>query len=523
VLKCLPIERQFAAAKNSGGNVTADHDLVKTGIQGLDSILNGGIPRGNLILVEGAIGTGKTTLGVEVVYRGVTQFGEPGLIVLFEVTPDRIVRDAERMGWDLRALEQAGTLKFVFTTRQVFAQEMQQLDSMLLDEAARMGARRIFVDGMAGARGPDAAVEARDSFHILADGLQRVNLTAVLSVEATAFSERRQMALPEESIADTVIRLRMEEVTRSIVRSIEVVKSRGHEFQLGRHSLRIVDGKGIEVYRRVQAPRVGRDRAAAFDLTKRVTTGVPGLDSLMNGGYLLGSTTVIAGISGVGKSVMGLQYMAEGARCGERSLMFSLDEQVPQVIRNANSIGIDLQHLIDEGLVRVQYDTPQEIEIDHHFHDLEEVVADFKPTRVLFDSLSTYGSNLGTTGRMFRDFFHALVALMKEHQTATVYNHENPEMLGMGSMMGEFAMSSLVDNIVLMNWVELGDAFRLALTVAKMRANPNTRATHECEIVDQQGMRVLPRTVPPTMVRPFSAYLGLISRNAARHPDSAVP
>ena len=111
--------------------------------------------------------------------------------------------------------------------------------------------------------------------------------------------------------------------------------------------------------------------------------------------------------------------------------------------------------------MRVQYDTPQEIEIDRHFHDIEQLVEEFKPTRVLFDSLSTYGSNLGTTGRMFRDFFHALVALMKEHQTATVYNHENPEMLGMASMMGDFAMSSLVDNILLMNWIELGDAFRL--------------------------------------------------------------
>ena len=230
-----------------------------------------------------------------------------------------------------------------------------------------------------------------------------------------------------------------------------------------------------------------RDHAAAFDPTTRITTGVPGLDALVNGGYLLGSTTVVAGISGVGKSVMGLHYLAEGARLGQRSLMLSLDEPVRQIIRNANSIGIDLQQFIDSGIVRVQYDTPQEIEIDRHFHDIEQIMADFKPTRVLFDSLSTYGSNLGTTGRMFRDFFHALVALMKEHQTATVYNHENPEMLGMASMMGDFRMSSLVDNILLMNWIEMGDAFRLGLTVAKMRANPNMRATHECEIREWPG------------------------------------
>ena len=115
---------------------------------------------------------------------------------------------------------------------------------------------------------------------------------------------------------------------------------------------------------------------------------------------------------------------------------------------------------------------------------------EFKPKRVLIDSLSTYGANMGTGGRVFRDFFHALVALMKEHQTAAVYNHENPEMLGMSSMMGDFAMSSLVDNILLMNWIEMGDAFRLGLTVAKMRANPNARSTHECEILDGRELPI---------------------------------
>jgi circadian clock protein KaiC len=503
-----------------------ERDLVKTGISGLDPILSEGIPRGNIILVEGAIGTGKTTLGVEFVYRGAHQFDEPGIIVLFEVSPDRLVRDALRLGWDIPALERTGKLKIIFTTRQVFSQELQQADSLLLEEAAEMRARRIFVDGVPGSVGVPGSGEGsepRDTFHLLAEGLQRENLTAVLAVEATSFRNQRSLALPEESIADTVIRLRMEEVTRATIRSIEIVKSRGHDFQMGRHSFKIVDGRGMEVYRRVQAPRkASRDQAAAFDPTTRITTGVPGLDALVNGGYYIGSTTVVAGISGVGKSVMGLQYLAEGARCGQRSLMLTLDEQVPQVIRNANSIGIDLKPLIDSGIVRVQYDTPQEMEIDRHFYDIERIMEEFKPTRVLFDSLSTYGSNLGTTGRMFRDFFHALVALMKEHQTATVYNHENPEMLGMASMMGDFAMSSLVDNILLMNWIELGDAFRLGLTVAKMRANPNTRATHECEILHGQGMRVLPRQIPAPMVRPFSSYLNLISRNPARRADRSA-
>ena len=497
----------------------SEPDLVQTGISGLDTILTNGIPRGNVILLEGMIGTGKTTLGTEFIYRGASQFDEPGLIVLFEVSPEKLMRDAARFGWDLAALERENRLKIIFTTRQVFRQELQQADSLLLEEAAKMGARRIFVDGIAGLLPDNGTQEPREGFHILVEGLQREHLTAVLAVEASAFNLDNSAALPEESIADTVIRLRMEDIARATVRSIEIVKSRGHEHQMGRHSFRIVDGHGMQVYRRVQAPRLGkRERAAAFDPTTRVSTGVPGLDEVVNGGYFLGSTTVVAGISGVGKSVMACQYIAEGARRGEKSLMLSLDEQVPQILRNARSIGIDLQPAIDSGLVRIHYDPPQEIEIDHHFHKLERMIEEFQPRRVVVDSLSTYGSNLGTQGRMFRDFFHAMIALMKEHQTATVYNHENPEMLGMTSMMGGFAMSSLVDNIILMNWVELGDTFRLGLTVAKMRGNPVIRTTHECEVMNGAGMRVLPRELHVRPNRPFAEYFGLIGRAPERRP-----
>src|SRR5665213_2794154 len=186
-----------------------DREMVRTGIAGLDAILAGGIPRGNLVLLEGGIGTGKTTLGVEFIYRGASQFDEPGIIVVFEAAPDKIVRDAMQLGWDLSALERANKLKIIFTTRQVFAQELQQADSLLLEEATKIGARRIFVDGVPGSisvMGGGGMLEARDTFHVLAEGLQRENLTAVLAVEATAFSEQGQPALPEESIADTVIR-----------------------------------------------------------------------------------------------------------------------------------------------------------------------------------------------------------------------------------------------------------------------------------------------------------------------------
>ena len=490
-------------------------DLVRTGIAGLDDILSGGIPRSNVILVEGSIGTGKTTLGVEFVYRGASQYGEPGIIVLFEVSPDKLMRDTLRFGWDLRELERKGLLKIVFTTREVLRQELHQADSVLLEEASRLGARRIFIDGMDRLVG-GGTTESRSGFYVLTEGLQRENLTAMLSIDASS-GQGTASASPEESIADTVIHLEMEDIQRAIFRSIQIVKSRGQEFQMGRHSFRIIDGQGLQVYRRVQAPRpTNPSRHSTYDPNTRLPTGIPGLDEITNGGYCLGSTTVVAGISGVGKSVMGLQYIAEGARRGEQSLMLSLDEQVEQIINNAASIGIDFKPHMESGLVRLEYEPPQEIDVDVHFQHIEEIVKEFKPKRVVIDSLSTYGSVLGTKGRVFRDFFHSLVALMKEYQIAAVYNHENPEMLGITSMMGEFVMSSLVDNIVLMNWVELGDSLRLAMTIAKMRGNPVNRLTHECDVIKGQGMQVRPR-VQPAPKQPFSNYAGLVSRAPERN------
>src|ERR1700674_3882906 len=144
-----------------------DSTRVKTGISGLDAILFGGIPRGNVILLEGAIGTGKTTMGTEFVYRGITEFGEPGVIVMFEVSPDKLARDAAGLGWDLPALERSQKLKVIYTTREVFRQELRQADSLLIEEANKIGARRIFIDGAGAVLQLGAEQDFRASFPIL--------------------------------------------------------------------------------------------------------------------------------------------------------------------------------------------------------------------------------------------------------------------------------------------------------------------------------------------------------------------
>src|SRR5436309_12886858 len=125
-----------------------ESDLIQTGIYGLDGIFVGGVFRGNVILVEGAAGTGKTLLGTEFICRGITELDEPGIIVVFENTPTKLIRDAAGFGWNLEELQQQNKLKIIFTSPQVLHQELRSPDSLLLETAADIGAHRIFIDGI---------------------------------------------------------------------------------------------------------------------------------------------------------------------------------------------------------------------------------------------------------------------------------------------------------------------------------------------------------------------------------------
>src|SRR5438876_1510810 len=179
-----------------------ESDRIQTGIYGLDQIFLGGILKGNLILVEGAAGTGKTLLGLEFIYRGITERDEPGIIVVFETSPKKLSRDATGFGWNLDELQQQNKLKIIFTSPKVLDQELRSPDSLLLETAAGIGAQRIFIDGISllrvlapgnGASGNGAAAY-RDLLQHLLEGLQRENLTAMLSHEDVA-DEQQSSAL----------------------------------------------------------------------------------------------------------------------------------------------------------------------------------------------------------------------------------------------------------------------------------------------------------------------------------------
>jgi len=349
-----------------------NNDLVRTGIEGLDGILLGGIPRTNVILVQGPTGSGKTLMGLQFIYQGIVQFNEPGIIVVFEATPDKLIRDCVGFGWNLEELQTQKKLQIIFTSPEVLDQELRSPDSLLLETAAEIGAKRIFIDGIGLLRqSPQMAVAGgsesyRQLLQQLIEGLNRENLTALLTHEIGKELESIRTLEAASFLADTVIQVDRTRKDRRIVRSVEIIKSRGQDFETGEHTLRIASDTGLQVFRRVQAP-IRHNIAQPTSSAKRSVTGVAALDTLMGGGLFDGSTTMVVGVSGVGKTVLGTHLLEEGSIKGTPGLLISLDEHPAQIIRNATTLGLDLQKLIDAGTLHILFESPQELDIDSHF------------------------------------------------------------------------------------------------------------------------------------------------------------
>jgi circadian clock protein KaiC len=513
----------------------AESDLIRTGIAGLDDILWGGFPRGNVLLVEGAVGTGKTLLGLEFVYRGITESHEPGLVVTFEAAPRKLIRDAAAFGWDLEGLQQQNQLKLIFTSPQVLNQELRSPDSLLLEAAAQMGAQRIFIDGISLLRTVSNQVNHdtdedgnglgsyRQLLQVLLEGLQRENLTALLSHEVTAVPQLAFALEVSEFLCDTVIVLRREPNRRGISRSLEVTKSRGQNYDTGRHTMRITAGQGLEVFRRVQAPL--RDFAVETQPTSSNRQSVIGsapLDELFGGGVFDGSVTVAVGVSGVGKTVLGMQLLLEGATHQKPGLMVSLDEHPEQVMRNAETLGLNLREHLRSGTIQFFYDSPRELELDVHFARITRIVEEHHIERLVIDGVTSYQTALNDE-QVYREFIHALVSYSKQRLMTTFLSYENPELFGVNRFMPEFPVSSMVDNIVLLNFVELSNTLHRAITVVKARGSAHQFVTREFTI-GLGGIALVPVDQAQALpVLPFASYYGLLSRAPTRLSPTVLP
>jgi circadian clock protein KaiC len=221
---------------------------VKTGIKGLDEMLNGGFLVETANLVEGAPGTGKTTLGMQFIYNGIAQFNEPGLIMTFEEFPQQYYRDAEALGWNFRGLEQSDKLRVIMTSPEVGKADLESVGGRIEAMAREIGARRILIDSLSHfERLSDDPVELRNVIYGFINALKREGLTSVLTRESPALIGESDSAEEDVAfVADSYIMLRYVEIESAIRKALLVLKLRGSDHAKDIRQFEITSG-GIEV------------------------------------------------------------------------------------------------------------------------------------------------------------------------------------------------------------------------------------------------------------------------------------
>jgi circadian clock protein KaiC len=238
---------------------------------------------------------------------------------------------------------------------------------------------------------------------------------------------------------------------------------------------------------------------------------VEALDALLGGGILDGSTTMVIGVSGVGKTVLGTQVLLEGAqKLGHPGLLVSLDEHPAQIARNARTLGLNLQEQMEAGTIHVLFESPQELNIDVHFSQITEAIEKHNIKRMVIDGMTSYSTALADQA-VYRDFFHALVAYTKHRLMNTFFNYENPEFLGISSFMPDFPVSSIVDNIILLSLVEIDSTLRRCLTVVKARGSKHEFDSREY-LIGQGGIALKPFGEKGAEPPPFAGYSSILSR-----------
>jgi len=456
-----------------------------TGIRGLDEITRGGLPKGRPTLVCGGPGSGKTLLALTVLVNGALRFDEPGVLMTFEENGDEIASDVASLGFDLARMIAAKQLAVDFVrVERAEIEETGEYDLeglfVRLDYAIRtVGARRVVLD----------TIESLFS-GLKNDGILRSELRRLFrwlkdrSVTAIITAERGEGLLTkqglEEYVSDAVILLDHRVREQVSTRRLRVVKYRGSHHGTNEYPF-LIDTTGISV---LPVSSMALEHAAPMD---RISAGLPALDGMLGGqGYYRGSTMLISGAAGTGKTSMAAHFLDAACRRGERCLCFLFEESPKQLMRNMRSIGIDLDRWVAAGLLQFHADRPSRYGLETHLVRMHQVVADFRPTVTVIDpvtNLMTVGSHTDVQAMLTRLIDH----LKTENITAMLTSLE-PGRTDIERT--ETTISSLMDTwIVLRNEESAGRHVR-GLHVLKSRGMTHSNERREFLLTDD-GMKIL--------------------------------
>jgi circadian clock protein KaiC len=455
-------------------------DLPKcpTGIDGLDEITGGGLPRGRPTLICGGAGCGKTLMAVEFLVHGAMRYGEPGVFLSFEETAEELAQNVRSLGHDLDALEASKLLAVDHVTverseiEETGGYDLEGLFIRLSFAIDSIGAKRVVLDTIETLFGnlKDHAIlraELRRLFRWLKDK----GVTAVITGEG-GYGTLTRHGL-EEFVADCVIVLDHRVTDQVSTRRLRIVKYRGTPHGTNEYPF-LIDVEGISVL-----PITSLELRHEVSV-ERISTGIADLDEMLDGrGYYRGSTVLVSGTAGTGKTSIAAHLALATCRRGEKCLYFAFEEAESQFLRNMRSIGIDLAPYLEQGLLHFVAKRPSLQGLELHLLTMNKLVRDLAPAVVIVDPIS----NLEATGSV-REANAMLIRLVDNLKangiTALLTNlslHANPEQT-------DVRISSIVDTWLLLQNIELGGERNRAIYVLKSRGMSHSNRVREFLITD---------------------------------------
>lgn len=462
---------------DSSDTFQAQFKKTPSGIAGLDEITDGGLPAGRATLVCGGPGSGKTLVGLSFLVNGIRQFGEPGVLVSFEESTNDLASDVASLGFDLPRLTAEGKLfvDYVHIDRSEIEETGEyDLEGLFvrLDHAVRsVGAKRVVLDTI------ESLFGGLSNESILRAELRRLlrwmkdrKLTTVITGERGHESLTRQGL--EEYVSDAVILLDHRVREEISTRRLRIVKYRGsfhgtneYPFLIGRQGLSVLPVTSIGLAH--PAP------------TERVSTGVPPLDAMLGGqGFYKGSTVLLSGTAGTGKTSLAASFAEAACQRGERCLYFLLEESPEQMMRNMRSIGVDLRRWSDQGLLHLCAERPSRFGLEAHLAAMFRAVDELRPETVVVDSITdllSLGGRAEVQAMLVR-----LIDYLKTRGTTALFSSLSPG--GVELQESNAGVSSLMDAWILLGLEKTDGERRRRMSVLKARGIAHSNREYEFKL-----------------------------------------
>src|SRR3990172_779840 len=466
-----------------------------SGIRGLDEITGGGLPRGRPTLVCGSAGAGKTLFSVEFLVRGI-EMGEPGVFMAFEETAEELAQNVASLGFDLKRLsaQKKLLLDFVRVERAEIEEtgeyDLEGLFVRLGHAIDAVGAKRVVLDTIESLfAGLSNAALLRAELRRLFRWLKDRRGTPLLTAERGVGALTRQGL--EEYVSDCVILLDHRVTDQVSTRRLRVVKYRGSAHGTNEYPF-LVDDYGFSV---LPITSLGLQHRAS---SQRVSSGVPRLDGMLGGGYFRGSTVLVSGTPGSGKTSVAARFVQAACGRGERCLFFAFEESPQQLTRNMGSIGMDLGHWRKRGLLRLESARPAVYGLEAHLAFLHRTIRPFRPAHLLLYLITDFTDSLTDNKAMHT----RLIDFLKMEGITAVFTSLTSA--GANVEQSEAGVSSLIDTWIVLRDVEREGRRYRAICVLKSRGMAHSHGIQEFRITrrgidigdDQPGL-----PDPPAEVR----------------------